>query len=117
MKLNIHNSTQKEKYNRLIHSRKWTLTRLAKLNSQPLCERCLENGYYVSATEIHHKIPVESVSSFVEMRALTYNPNNLMSLCHKCHIEIHNELGSRSKEKQKARKEDELKRFKEKFLD
>lgn len=84
-------------YIKLINSITWRRIRHYQLTHHPLCERCLENGIVTSATEVHHARPVESVLSFEGMKSLAYDTSNLMSLCNKCHHDIHKEMESHSK--------------------
>lgn len=49
-----------------------------------LCQRCFEHkGKIVAADVVHHIKPLR------EYPALSLNLSNLVSLCHKCHNEIH----------------------------
>ncbi len=60
--------------------RPWRRIRARKLQTDPLCERCLKNGRTTSATEVHHVTP----------RSLggDHSPSNLMSICTPCHDEL-----------------------------
>lgn len=84
-------------YRRDISSRRWMKLRWQQLSDHPLCERCERNGLVVSACEVHHIKPVESVPSEVEQRQLMFSLDNLMSVCHACHVALHRELGSHSR--------------------
>lgn len=103
-------------YIKLINSKDWKALRQRKLQENPLCEVCSEIGKSTLATEVHHRIPVESVASEMQMRKLMFSQNNLMSVCHTCHAEIHKKMFSHSKEAVKANRERETKRFIDKFL-
>ena len=47
------------------------------------CQRCKQQGKLTPATEVHHIVPIRvDWSKRLEM-------NNLMCLCHKCHMEVH----------------------------
>lgn len=85
-------------YRRIINAAEWQRVRAAKLRAQPLCERCLSVGIYTSAEEVHHLQPVETARDERSRRALGYNPANLQSLCHACHVAAHRELESHGKE-------------------
>jgi 5-methylcytosine-specific restriction enzyme A len=37
-----------------LYDRKWRRIRAAHLSSQPWCERCLVEGIYTPATDVHH---------------------------------------------------------------
>lgn len=103
-------------YIKLINSQKWRNLRNQKLQEQPLCEVCESEDRSTLATEVHHRTPVESVASEVQMRALMFNYTNLMSVCHGCHAEIHRRMFSHSKAAIKANTERATKRFIDKFL-
>lgn len=59
--------------------------------SQPLCEVCLSRGIVTPAEDVHHD------KSFITDAGvdynLAYNIYNLISLCKKCHSEIHSKQG------------------------
>lgn len=105
-----------KEYNRLIHTARWLDLRRAKLTKNPLCERCKENGRIEAATEVHHIIPVENALTYEEKKRLMYDFTNLMSLCHKCHVEVHTNMGRSGKANTKARSRERLKRFVDKFM-
>lgn len=48
----------------------------------------MAKGRYVPVEEIHHIVPLKDGG--------TNEWSNLMSLCRKCHAEIHAEMGTRS---------------------
>ena len=102
-------------YRRDISSRRWMKLRWQQLSDHPLCERCERNGLVVSACEVHHIKPVESVPSEVEQRQLMFSLDNLMSVCHACHVALHRELESRTKavivEREKEKVNDIINRF------
>ncbi|MCC8073684.1 MAG: HNH endonuclease [Clostridiales bacterium] len=70
------------------YGRNWHKIRKAYVNAHPLCERCAENGRYVKVEEVHHIKPLADGG--------TNEESNLMSLCRKCHAEIHAQMGTRS---------------------
>lgn len=100
----------------MINSSKWRALRLRKLQAQPLCEKCLEEERTTAACEVHHIIPVEHARDTTAMRSLMYNYDNLMSLCHKCHSDIHKQMFSHTKENVKANRQRQTKRFIDKYL-
>jgi 5-methylcytosine-specific restriction protein A len=53
----------------------WAKVRIIKLNSDPLCERCLVNGHDVAAILVHHK-------DHNPKNNLWYNLESMCSLCH-----------------------------------
>lgn len=109
--------SRKEKYTRLVNTARWQKIRRQQLTDFPCCAMCQRKGYDRLATEVHHVVPIESSKSgsFSDMKRLAYSPTNLMSLCHDCHVAIHRELGSRSRDKVKAIRKEELKDFVKKF--
>lgn len=78
---------------RLVYgTRWWRLNRLAKLEEQPLCERCLAKEIITPATDVHHIVPFSRMGN--AWREYAFDYSNLMSLCEKCHHEIHIELSA-----------------------
>ena len=70
------------------YGRNWQAIRKAYVHTHPLCERCMKAGRYVPVEEVHHIKPLADGG--------TNDATNLVSLCHKCHAEIHAEMGTRS---------------------
>lgn len=103
-------------YIKMINSNKWKLLRTRKMQSNPICEVCEANGLSTLATEVHHKIPVESVSHELGMKQLMFSYDNLQSLCHSCHSEVHRCAFSHSKEAIQANNKRATERFVDKFL-
>ena len=103
-------------YKRLIHRSRWIRLRRQILSDHPSCQQCMKDGYLTAACEVHHIIPVESGHTLRERETLMYDRSNLMALCHRCHVEIHRELGRSGKEVSKRRNEDRVKAFNEKFF-
>lgn len=103
-------------YIKLINSKEWRQLRRHKLQNHPVCEACESEGKSTLAEEVHHKVPVESVSGEMQMRQLMFSYNNLMSVCHKCHSNIHREMFSHSKEAVKANNQRSTQRFIDNFL-
>lgn len=103
-------------YNKLIQSRKWLELRRRKINNNPLCERCAEIGLIVPVAEIHHKRPCEESMTPQELERLMYDYNNLQSLCHDCHVEVHKQAKSKTKEFVAERREKANARFIERYF-
>ena len=103
-------------YKQLIRSKEWKLLRIKKLKSNPLCEQCKQSNKIVPATEVHHVIPVESVSGCYQMKQLMFQYSNLKSLCHCCHVEIHRQLFSHTKESVQANNKRRTESFVSKYL-
>ena len=103
-------------YIKMINSVRWKQLRAEKLRNNPICEVCETNDLSTLATEVHHKTPVESVPHELGMRQLMVDYNNLQSLCHACHSEIHRCAFSHSKEAIQSNNRRATERFVEKFL-
>ena len=98
-------------YQRLLNSKRWKQLRAWKLQQNPLCELCQEEGFVRSAVDIHHKTPVESAKTPSEMYALCFNPSNLQALCISCHVKVHKEMGKNKKKNVLERKDIALQRW------
>ena len=72
----------KNKYNG-----RWKKIRARYIHSHPLCERCLAEGRFVEAEQVHHKVPLSEGGTHAE--------SNLQSLCAACHAKTHAERGDR----------------------
>lgn len=80
------------KWQKFYGTRAWRDLRDTKLMNQPLCERCLEHDKITPATTAHHR---KVFGDFIDDNDKWYwflNYDNLVSLCDKCHKEIHNGL-------------------------
>jgi len=65
-------------------STRWERKRAAILRrDEYLCQECKRYGKSVAASPVHHICPVESHPE------LAYADSNLISLCNKCHNEMH----------------------------
>lgn len=93
------------------------MLRRRKLTENPLCERCLEEGRYTQATEIHHIKPVEDAFSPWEQESLMYDFCNLRSLCHRCHVAVHTEMGRSGKLQNHRKTERQKDDFKKRFME
>ena len=103
-------------YRRMIHTARWLRLRRDKLSSNPLCERCEEEGRFVPASEVHHVTPVERGLTLREKESLMFDPHNLLSLCHACHVRTHTEMGRSGKKQTAERNRMRLEKFKKKFM-
>lgn len=103
-------------YNALIHAKRWQTIRRAKLTQQPLCERCYKQGRITAASEVHHINPAERGATYSAKESLMYDPHNLMSVCHDCHVAIHTDMGRSGKKYTEARTKEQLADFRDKFL-
>ncbi|MDR1103443.1 MAG: HNH endonuclease [Tannerella sp.] len=68
---------------------RWRSLRRAHLMEHPLCERCLSFGTVTPAEDVHHVVPFMKAGDTLSRRQLAYDPENLQSLCRKCHTELH----------------------------
>ena len=100
-------------YKRLIGSADWRRVRAQQLAEHPFCELCAKKGVYyqTGATEVHHIMPVDSARTEEEAERLAYGTSNLMSLCHKCHSDLHKAEHSHSRKSHQKRAEEELARW------
>lgn len=60
-----------------------------------LCQDCLADGLITPAEEVHHI--VEVTPDNVDDPSITLNPENLVSLCRKCHRKRHSGFALRYK--------------------
>jgi 5-methylcytosine-specific restriction protein A len=57
----------------------WPAARLAYFRAHPLCEDCVEKGYFDQASrEVHHKIALRDGGARLD-------PENFRALCKSCH--------------------------------
>lgn len=104
-------------YNKMIQSRDWLILRKKKIGNSPFCEECCSKGIITPVSEVHHVVPVESGSNVEDMRRLMFDYNNLKSLCHECHTNIHAMMHSHSKEYIKERSRKDAERFAKKYFE
>lgn len=89
---NNERTTRKVSYQKIYQDRRYRLMRVQKLIDNPLCERCAERGIVKQADEVHHKIPFDWGRNEAERQAFAFDYENLISVCMKCHDELHEEL-------------------------
>jgi len=78
-----YNSSKRENQD-FYNSKSWNLTRKQILNrDRGLCRLCYSEGRITHSECIHH---IEEVKESIELRC---DDNNLISLCSKCHKEVH----------------------------
>ena len=85
-------SIKREERNEVYTSTRWGKLRLSYLQQHPLCELCLKEDKVVPSVDVHHITSFMSTTDHLKRRSLAYNPKNLMSLCKKCHQNIHNSI-------------------------
>nr|AIF26666.1 hypothetical protein [uncultured bacterium fosmid pJB83B9] len=89
-KSNTDNSVGRRKERHEIYDTvRWRRTRELKFLNNPICEMCEKKGRITPTEEIHHVVSFMSTADPMERRALAFDFDNLMSLCSKCHHEIH----------------------------
>lgn len=103
-------------YMQLIHTGRWLRLRKNVLSSHPLCQRCETEGRTTSATEVHHKRPVEEAITYADKRQRMYDPANLVALCHDCHVKVHTELGRSGKEATRRRNDKQISEIVQRFF-
>ena len=77
------------KWAKFYGSKAWKQLRAQKLHDQPLCERCLEHERITPATTVHHRCVFGSCPTDEERWEWFLRPDNLVSLCARCHAIIH----------------------------
>ena len=103
----------------IYNSKEWKQLRIAKLRSQPLCERCQQQGLIRSAHCVHHIIPIETATTLEDMRRLAIDCglSGLMSLCDHCHAEIHKQEHSHAKATVQQREASRQERWKNRMIE
>ena len=66
---------------RFYYTRRWRVLRDWYIQAHPLCEMCLSNNRVTPASEVHHVHEVKDGGR-------PFDRENLMALCHACHMEI-----------------------------
>jgi len=79
---------RKERYS-FYNTAKWRNLRLYKLAENPLCEICEKNNIITLADQIHHKKSFMEGKTLEEKNYFFYDFTNLLSICAKCHGELH----------------------------
>ena len=67
----------------------WRTTRLEYKSKHPICERCLHEGRVTPMTDVHHMCKFGQGRTASERWQLLTDMDNLVSLCSKCHHEVH----------------------------
>lgn len=78
-----------DKWNKYYGDKRWKSLRNWYIRNHPLCESCLFKGRSVPAEEVHHIKEFSKGETIEEKFSLLLDPSNLMSVCRKCHMEIH----------------------------
>lgn len=74
----------------------WKKLRNIYIKTHPLCASCAAEGRSVPAEEVHHRTPFLTGNTEEERWRLLLDPDNLMSLCIKCHHKIHMYMNRKS---------------------
>ena len=107
-------SRYRPEHMRMLNDKRWKETKaIVWQRAQGLCEWCKRDGYVAPGVDCHHIIPFESAKTQAEMERLCYDPNNCVLLCIPCHVRVHQELGSKTKAKVKARRSQAFERWKD----
>ena len=104
------------RYQRLLNSKRWQEVKaIVWRRAEGLCERCKAEGIITGSMtkqlDCHHIVPVESGRTVQEMERLCYDVNNIMLVCQDCHIKIHTEAESHTKEKVKENRQRSFERW------
>ena len=67
----------------------WRTTRLEYKSKHPICERCLHEGRVTPMKDVHHMCRFGLGRTASERWQLLTDMDNLVSLCSKCHHEVH----------------------------
>ncbi len=81
-----HNNISARYYN----TSQWHKLRDWYIKQHPFCERCMEEGKVKLANQVHHKEEFLHGITDEDKWKLLLDEDNLMSVCNKCHKEIHN---------------------------
>ena len=101
-----------KRYQRLLNDKRWKMLRAEVFRrANGLCELCKAEGFITPGVDVHHIRPVEQAKSVQEMERLAYDPNNCQLLCVACHIKVHQDMRTHTKEKVKENKERARRRF------
>lgn len=88
----------------MLNHKRWDITKaFVWKRANGCCEMCMKEGIVTGSMtkqlDCHHIVPVESGRTVQEMERLCYDVNNIMLVCQDCHIKIHTEAKSHTKEK------------------
>lgn len=108
-------SNARDRYKQLLNSSIWRQTRKTKLDRNPFCEDCARSGVITPACEVHHLIPVKAIADPDRQYRMTFDINNLASLCHDCHAERHKRMGKNTAEENLRRASSEAAVFCQRF--
>lgn len=78
--------SSKSSWHFLYNTKRWYRLRFYQLQKQPLCEFHLKRNQVVSASIVDHIIPHKGDG------AIFHDPDNLQSLCKRCHDSVKQRL-------------------------
>ncbi len=61
-----------------------------------MCVDCAAEGFATFASEVHHDKPVDTARTDKEKEKLMFDTDNLVPLCHACHVARHQAMGKQS---------------------
>lgn len=67
----------------------WRNLRNLHLREHPLCEICSREGRVTPGTDVHHKLTFTSAANAAERDRIAYDPDNLLTVCDRCHQRLH----------------------------
>lgn len=67
----------------------WKKIRKYQIENNPLCKICLDNNIITPATQVHHLVSFLSGYTEDDKMKLFTASDNLISICAKCHGELH----------------------------
>lgn len=73
------------------NSKGWHILRNSYIRKHPLCELCKSKGIITPADHVHHIKEFLNGYTDEERWCLLLDESNLMSVCCKCHRELHND--------------------------
>lgn len=115
MEKNGNTMSRDKNYQRLLNDKRWWGEGGVKVQvwhrAGGLCEEC--HRVIVGQGDCHHVIPVETGRTVQEMERLCYDVNNVRLLCVPCHIKVHQNMYSHTKEKVAENKARARQRFME----
>lgn len=71
------------------NSRRWRALRISHLKTHPLCQICEGRGLITPGQDVHHVVSFMTASDPGERRRLAFDPSNLLTVCDRCHNELH----------------------------
>lgn len=70
----------------------WKRFRNTYMTEHPICYECCAHKHVEPAEDVHHLHPFSKAMTEEEQWKLFLDPNNVRSLCKKCHHKYHNKM-------------------------